>query len=353
MNGDIDSMVAELPRMDSVTPILRVAAARLDDGDAAFVADLGIALWLRYRWETAPPQVTEAFEQLLRLLLGRPGVLDQAVRLLCVAGDRRTERVAASMIAARQPTADLGVVFRADAPAELRACLAQELVLRGAEIDPRWVDPTHPLGWLPPSLTSLDASPALPVHQDGRVHLETPELEGERVHGHGGVPEWRETTTSDRSALLGAAVAGWVRRSNGRIEARTFAFDRALSPDAAAGALVSIGLHSTEGMTAGLLTCSPSQAWERLFIAAAYGAAYEPGEAGAYGRLYAWRSVAGLVGAPADTPVHEVAAVAHGCSWYSFAGATRWFEDVVGDLGLAAVAPDRRGLAVLAATDTD
>ena len=45
--------------------------------------------------------------------------------------------------------------------------------------------------------------------------------------------------------------------------------------------------------------------------------------------------------------------LAHECAWYSFGAATDWFERVAWDLGLVVVTPDRRRIAVLAATDTD
>jgi hypothetical protein len=41
------------------------------------------------------------------------------------------------------------------------------------------------------------------------------------------------------------------------------------------------------------------------------------------------------------------------CNWISFAASTSWFEQVAWDIGLAALSPDRRHLAVFAATDTD
>ena len=40
------------------------------------------------------------------------------------------------------------------------------------------------------------------------------------------------------------------------------------------------------------------------------------------------------------------------CTWFSFALASDWFDDVAWDVGLAVVTPDRRHLSVLAATDT-
>jgi hypothetical protein len=44
---------------------------------------------------------------------------------------------------------------------------------------------------------------------------------------------------------------------------------------------------------------------------------------------------------------------ARACDWFSFNAGTSWFEQVAWDIGLAAIRPGRRSLAILAATDTD
>jgi hypothetical protein len=41
------------------------------------------------------------------------------------------------------------------------------------------------------------------------------------------------------------------------------------------------------------------------------------------------------------------------CARYGFDASTPWFWQVAWDIGLAAVSPDRRRIAVLVATDTD
>jgi Family of unknown function (DUF6183) len=63
--------------------------------------------------------------------------------------------------------------------------------------------------------------------------------------------------------------------------------------------------------------------------------------------------MAGLCGANADVPAAEVERQAQACDWFSFDADTGWFEQVAWDIGLAAVWPRRRSLAILAATDTD
>jgi len=358
VNDDPRRIVAGLAELDEVTGVWELAEQRLQAGDTRFVTDLGIAAWRRYGGDpTTPWQYRNVFDRTLRLLTLTPGATDQAVRLIAVVQDRRLIRYAASLLASAHTVADLGVVFDAGGSEELRACLLQELVLRGAEVHHPWaVSPHwrhHPLGWLPSSLTSIEGRPSLPRYHIGGESQDLPAMAAEPVHGHGSVPRWQETTASDEAVPLSAAVDNWAEGSNGRIEARTFAFDDDLPPDAVGDALLSIDLECTQGMTTGLGACSPPQAWRQLFSAASTGGAYNRGEFGAYGRLLAWQSVAALVGAAHDASAGDVEALAHRCSWYSFAGATGWFDNVAWDIGLAVVSPDQRRLAVLAASDTD
>jgi hypothetical protein len=98
---------------------------------------------------------------------------------------------------------------------------------------------------------------------------------------------------------------------------------------------------------------SPDRAWQVLFAAASTGAAYNSGLRGAYGRLAAWQSLGALAGAPQNAPFAETEALVQQSTWYGFEADTKWFEQVAWDIGLVALAPGRRGLAVLAATDTD
>lgn len=83
------------------------------------------------------------------------------------------------------------------------------------------------------------------------------------------------------------------------------------------------------------------------------GRAYNHGLYGAYGRLGAWQSMAGLSGSSTGAPAAEVERRAQACDWLSFNANTNWFDQVAWDFGLAAIWPGRRSLAVLAATDTD
>ena len=78
-----------------------------------------------------------------------------------------------------------------------------------------------------------------------------------------------------------------------------------------------------------------------------------PGWFGAYGRLAAWRSLAGISGAAAAASAAEVERQVQECDWFSFDADTKWFKQVAWDIGLAAARPGRQRLAVLAVTGTD
>jgi hypothetical protein len=120
--------------------------------------------------------------------------------------------------------------------------------------------------------------------------------------------------------------------------------------------LPTLGLECLKGVKKtrfSVVVCPHDQAWRVLFAAASTGGAYNSGARGAYGRLAAWQSLARLCGAVEGDPVGVVEACARACTWYGFSADTQWFQQVAWDIGLAVVSPERRRLAVLAATDTD
>ena len=355
---DPGEIAAGLTSLDDVTGVWATADRHVAAGDAGFVADLGIALWQAYGNDPRPPwQYGSAFDHLLRLLTMTPGTLEDALRLIAVTTDRRRCRYLASLLASAHPPEALGEVFSGPANEELRACVVQEVVLRGGAVRHPWVDSPHwrrhPLAWLPRTLTPIEDRPGMPAYNMRGGSSPVSSLTVPSAHGGGPVPAARETTTDSDATAISSAVANWAERSNGRIEARTFALDADLEPAAVGGTLRTLGLESYQDPKSGPGPCTAKQAWQVLFTAASSGGAYNAGEYGAYGRLLAWRSVAALSGAPEAASAAEVEALANGCSWHSFALTTDWFDDVAWDIGLAVVSPDRRRLAVLAATDTD
>ncbi|MFE9181420.1 DUF6183 family protein [Streptomyces sp. NPDC007126] len=380
MSDRIQKIVTRLPDLKSVTQVWDMAERRLDQGDAVFVADLGIALADRYGSSAAQVwQYRSVFDRLLRLLTTSAGQehVEQALRLVAAAspGNRKLARYAASLLADGQTAKDLGLAFaggssRAAASEELRACLVQELVLRGVAMadspaievwatSPHWRH--HPLAWLPLELSVIEEAPPLPSYSVGGSSHSMPygPQDGPGVVP-GSVtpsPHVTETTTEEFSEAAAAAVANWVEESNGRIEAGTYESAEPVETEILPRLLAALGLECLSGLGPrkrfALSTCRPEDAWRMLFAAASTGGAYNNGVYGAYGRLATWRSLTALSGASTPAPVGDVERTVQECDWYGFEAATTWFERVAWDIGLVSVAPGGRRFAVLAATDTD
>ncbi|WP_330461611.1 DUF6183 family protein [Streptomyces sp. NBC_00820] len=286
------------------------------------------------------------------------------------ANGRTLDRYAASLLASGQDAANLAVAFTGHASEELRGCLVHELVLRGiavAEIPgiARWATSSHwrrhPLGGLPLTRSDIESRSDLPRYSSrGSSHSmpfgpsesrEPAVLTGVRSSSA------QETTTEADATVIATAVANWAEESNGRIEARGFDLAKPLDPASVPAALLTPGLDCLRGAgkkaALSVTVLPPAQAWRVVFGAASSGGAYSRGSFGAYGRLAAWRSLAALAGCPEGATPDEVEPQVRDCVWHGFDADTKWFEQVAWDIGLAALAPDRRRLAVLAATDTD
>ncbi|MFF6830229.1 DUF6183 family protein [Streptomyces longwoodensis] len=375
MADRIQKIVTRLPGLKSVTDVWKLADRRLVRGDAAFLADLGIALAGAYGSDAGRIwQYRSVFDHLLRLLATTPGPgnVAQALRLVssAEAADRKLDRCTASLLASSHPAEELAVAFTGNATEELRACLVHELVLRGADVTETpgiagWATSRHwrhhPLGWLPLALSDVEGQPDLPSYsaRGGSHSMPYGPSANRQVGVDAGahVPSAEETTTQAVAKGISAAVANWAEESNGRVEARVFDLAALLDAESVPSVLLALGLECLKGVgrkTAfSVAACPPDQAWRVLFAAASTGGAYNSGARGAYGRLAAWQSLAGLSGAAEGGPAEEAEARARECAWYGFGADTKWFGRVAWDIGLAAVCSERRRLAVLAATDTD
>jgi hypothetical protein len=221
----------------------------------------------------------------------------------------------------------------------------------------------HPLGALPAYRLPAEERVRFPTYGARAVAypaFEPPVVEAVRRTGSANAPPARDVTTPRAAALIPAAVAAWAGHSNGRHEARVFRFARDLAPTKLGPALLlSLRPACLFRADVGSVACWPighQEAFAALFGAAANGGAYPSGLNGAYGRLAAWQSVAGLLG-PTDLEGPEAVtglAEAMGrAKWVWFSARGAWFDGVAWDLGLAVLRPDRRTLALLAATDTD
>ncbi|MER6200251.1 DUF6183 family protein [Streptomyces sp. NPDC001586] len=373
MDDRIQRIVTALPDLTKVTDVWAVADGRVAQGDPAFCADLGIALADAYGsgqvW-----QYRSVFGHLLRLLATTPGPANaaQALRLVSAKAvtSRKLDRFTASLLASGQEAGALAAAFTGPASEELRACLVHELVLRGVAVaetpgvagwatSPHWRH--HPLGRLPLTLSDVEGVPDLPRYGPrGSSHSIPfgPSESRALVKAAGAhVPSAEEATTEASATAMARAVANWAEESNGRIEARVFDLTAPLDPVFLPNTLLALGLECLRGAggkaALSVSVLAPDQAWAVLFAAASTGGAYNSGSFGAYGRLAAWQSLAALAGCPEDAAVGEVEARVRDCVWHGFDAGTKWFEQVAWDIGLAALAPDRRRLAVLAATDTD
>ena len=219
----------------------------------------------------------------------------------------------------------------------------------------------HPLAWLPLAL----------LGPDGELPRRVPRFGTTGVMSFGtlraGDPLPIRALGPDVPAVIGserlepdspafAAVRGWMEESGGTLEGHVFRLDRPLDADAV-GRLWFSRLPAAS-LNAALVTATwsvnrlpTSGALGALFGAAQEGGAYGRREWGAYARLHAWQSLGALAGCAPGAAAEVVSAEALRCEWFDFGG-TNWFSHIV-DLGLICVRPDRRTVALLAATDTD
>lgn len=348
-------------------------------GDSRQVADLAVELTERV--DTATKETDEHRRQLahlVRVLAITPGQdsLTQLLRLF----DRQqghgvdlAPRFVASLLAEHREAADLvGPVSERDARGrldELRICLFHELLLRGVDVDAfgqmsdwtRVMHGGHPLAWLPRHRSALETRIVLPSRSvDGGARAVGVTLPAEdRVDP----PAPR---TPERSALVDSATldlhrtiiaapeaGGW-----GHSEAWLFRTDEDVEPDRVPALLPTLPMGCVEGLGAtGRFEVArrPADAiWSLLFATASLGSAYHHGAHGAFGRLWAWKSMAALGGAPADASAEEVERHVRRTTWFHFESEAEWFcDDASTDYGIAALSPDRRRITVLAATDTD
>lgn len=355
------------------------AEQRAAQGDTAYLGELGSLLADRYA--AAAEQVREYERQLahvVRVLALTPG-RDSLVQLLQLLDEKRPSghgaqpRFVASLLAEHHRVTDLAeTVFerseweRLD---ELRACLFHELLLRGVDVDafpplrswplvrPGW----HPLAWLPVRRRDFEADADFPSRS----------LHGSACGVPGGLPDDGRTDpptprTSERAALRDIAttdvhesiVAAVQAGDWGACDAWVFMPDEPVAPERVPALLPTLPMSCVDGLgPTGRFEVAVrplADIWRLLFATASMSGMGSSGVQAAYGRLWAWRSIAGLSGAPAGASAEEVERHARQSTWFHFEADGDWFHNEIGsDYGIAALAPDHRRLAVLAATDTD
>ncbi|MFF4814274.1 DUF6183 family protein [Kitasatospora sp. NPDC001309] len=391
MAKTIEQLVAGLAGTYEVSEVCLLLEAHLERGDTAFHVEVGAALHRRYGSGWAGAEYASLYDHVLWDVISTPGrvhvehafALKPAVSLRPGRPLHRT----AAVLAEYQPLEALAWVFGAPAghprvPEELRACLVQELVLRGAPVaelpaarawaaaSPYWA--AHPLARLPWTLDPIEGEPLMAHYSRGAVAFGVPYAlpEGDRIAAAGRVAV---EIGADEPGLT-VALRRWARQFNGQLEAAVFEAERPVAPAELPGTLAGLPLDcmSGEGCRGPLggvdgvdeahggahaahLAVVPTTAaavWRQLFVAASSGAGDERvWSYGGYGRLEAWRSLAALVGAGPEERVAEVARRAGECAWYAFTMCGDWFIRDDLDLGFAVLDAGRRRLAVIAATD--
>ncbi|MBK6016984.1 DUF6183 family protein [Streptomyces sp. MBT53] len=347
------------------------------DGAAEQIAALGESLAVRRR------ETHERLRSLdrelgftIRALALTPGrrFVEQLLVLLRHAreahvGDEAGPRLLASLIAEAQPLDDALYVLRDGGSEhdELRACLFHELLLRGVNPElllprhtlrpePAW----HALAWLPDRLADMEYGVEFPsrgcrgsagIPYDGLSSPVWVDAAVRRAASGHRVGE-RAPTDLLRAIDEPPRVGGW-----GNYEARVFVSERSISREDLPGVLTALPMDCVRGLGEHdrfeVEPYSLDKVWETLYATAAGGGMYHSGVYGAHGRLAAWRSIAGLCGAGVTATAAAVEHRARACAWYRFEADSEWFFNEIYDYGIAALAPDGRHLAVLAATDTD
>ncbi|MFD3533753.1 DUF6183 family protein [Streptomyces sp. NPDC058664] len=355
------------------------AGPRARQGDTAYVRELGGRL--AEGLEAAAEQVrtyADALARVVRTLALTPGrdSLVQLIRLLDEHGPfgrfGTDARFVASLLAEAQEPADLAELLydrpERDELDELRACLFQELLLRGVDTEAfrplrAWpvVGPSrHPLSWLPPTLRPFETGATFPHRSidggsgEGWTGLSTVErLDPPTPRTTARSPLRNVATVDVHESIVAATSAGEF----GHYDAWVFALDAPLDPALVPTLVPTLPMPCVAdlGPTARfeIVRRPVADIWRILFGTASMGGVYGRGVQGAYGRRSTWWSLAGLAGAPPGATAEEVERHALESTWFHFECDTEWFHNEIHDYGIAALSPDRRRLAVLAATDTD
>ncbi|MFC9649386.1 DUF6183 family protein [Streptomyces sp. NPDC056937] len=275
---------------------------------------------------------------------------------------------------------DIAQVVFADAAAsalsrEFKACLLHELVFASVPVEEypalrafaeALVSEGHPLAVLPlcllpaerglrrPPGAAADRTWAVPPASLGR--FVEPELLASPAALRRTVGiDMTEITDMPSTEAMGAAVRQWCSESNGVFAVQEFWSPDPVSPDDFTAVFQRLPLTAwPEGeVPARVFPATSDTVLRVLLTAAALRSAYGSGPHGAYARLAAWRSLAGLTGVPADTPPAETAGLVERTHWFRLAPVSDWFHGVAWDLAVAALRPGGQGIAVLTAADTD
>ncbi|MFF0063358.1 DUF6183 family protein [Streptomyces sp. NPDC005279] len=390
MSKDIPRTVASLSRSNyvDVAALGREIDLRVSAGEFDWVGNLGEELAARaVAGEDDQGHCGTVLDLVVRALAACPGLESLRALLRVPAsphaeGPERTraERRLASFVAQGHRIEDIErLVFAGGVGSvhsrEFSACLLHELVLLSAPVEEyptlrsfagTLVAGGHPLAALPLSLLPEEkglrrpesaandwtwAVPPTPLVSFDAPELHTTPSMRERVAGI----EMTEISGPASVEAMGAAVQHWCTESNGKVAAQEFWSPDPVRPEDFPAAFLLLPLIPwlADQAPARLYPSTPDAVLRVLLTAAVRGPAYGSGLYGAYGRLAAWRSLGGLIGAPADAPVMRTAELVRQTRWFRLDPASTWFHEVAWDLAIVALRPGGQEIAALAATDTD
>lgn len=319
---------------------------------------------------------TTAGQQSLRALMGLPSSVQVGEP-----AQTRGERRLAHMVARGHRPADIVPVVYGEqlgtaASDEFKACLLHELVLEGVAV-PQYpllrsfgetlVTQQHPLAPLPLHLLPAERALLKPTHAPHdwtwalptatvKKHSDQPELHVSPEMGRRSAEvDPTEITVPEVAEAMSAAMRHWLDESNGMVAAQEFWSASPASPDDFAAIFERLPLTAwpTGKPEARLHPATSDRVLQVLLTTAVRSPAYGSGMFGAYGRLAAWHSLGGLVGAAPDAPLDHTAMLVEQAHWFIADPSSDWFHQVAWDLAVAALRPGGQEIAVLTATDTD
>lgn len=218
---------------------------------------------------------------------------------------------------------------------------------------------SNPLAWLPLHRTDIEQSVSFPSDSAGGSVSNLPSTS---IQGKLEKQPSRTTPKRNFTAVLqlfnesaaARCVRSWTEHSNGKVEAKLFESSSIVSAaDISTKQLLKLQLECLAGASPGEVrveAVSCSRIFEILFGVASNGGAYSQG---AYGRLAAWQSLAAVDGAGPNASFDEVYKTAKESNWYSITSKAKWFNNIAWDFVIVCLRPDKRHIAVLAATDED
>jgi hypothetical protein len=277
----------------------------------------------------------------------------------------RQRRAAEWLASAQSPQTLLDILALHQDPATSIAGLVDplvhELIIRGidhpiigAHLERQYAA-GHPLGVLTPRLTPLEKgiSARLPDHdvRTSITHLDWTRFSAPHPTPAALTLSVTQTTTEAHMMRMQRAAEGLILHSNGDGLAHTFTIMPPLPDTDGARELARLLLDLDIGYDGGFTLTTAPGAFALLFGYAAGGGAYGGAQYGAYGRLRAWESLAGLAGFEQPASIDDIQQVALTARWGHFSA--EWFHRAGWDIGLLCVHAGGRACAVLAVTDQD